>query len=228
MTIATSQTEAEIIEAETALRAQRDTIDATLRDHARERRRTARHIDASIASKLNRTYQGSLAAVEDTRARIEGREATIAELIERQKVGDRSVRASDIRTEKDEVESLTNFLVADKANLREAEAAWVPYAADNHLAEFGADVLERVLDVPVLIRTEPDLAPHITPSIILSQRTATKDYGTESPSGQVSMRVVGDVEIDWRVVELAFEDTGSDHFPPPGIPLAGPQSTVSG
>jgi hypothetical protein len=94
--------------------------------------------------------------------------------------------------------------------LRKAKRAVEPFHADDHLALLACDVLEPLVEVPVLIRKRAGDVGGISNAIVLSQTEPTEKYGTVYPSGQVNFTEIGETNLDMEALRLALRNTGSE------------------
>lgn len=206
----TQATEIELIEAELRLCSEIGALRQRVAESRKERRASASAGDAEAIRLATEARDEARAKVERLTCAKTDAKARLAYLNNRLDAGDESVSLDDVMAAEKAVERAARLEKPAKAALAKAETKLRPLLADNHLALLAADVLEKVTDIPVIVRKRTEDAPMVEPSIILSQTMPTEDYGTLNPSGTVTVKVVGDPAIDWRAVRLAFGDTGSE------------------
>jgi hypothetical protein len=203
-------TETELIQKDQQIRADIARKKADLRSNTIQRRAASAEADAVVAKPF-------LEALAKARTNLDKRvqAATVArsnqqQLRQRRAGGDDTVTVEDLNLAETAIEHAELPLAAAKRELKNADRAAEPFRADNHLAHLAADVIEPLVDAPVLIHKRPQDAPDISPAIILSQVTPTAGYGTIKTSGEVGVTVVGEPELDLRAIGVALADAGCD------------------
>lgn len=197
------------IEQELALIAQAGAIRQQVTD-SRLERRTYEDGDAGTVQDAQQAADEARATLQATKASISAHQIALADLTADQKNGDRTITATNVRGIKDELETLQNYLGADKRTAQQTEQKLLPLIADQHLAHLAADILEGASDCPVIIRRKPSNAPDVSPAIVLSQVEATENYGTLDACGSVRITEVGETGVDWDAMQDAFEDSSCE------------------
>lgn len=186
------------------LKAERSQIGKELRSAAIE---ADEQTKADLEAKLNEARQAAK-ALSDALAAAE---ATKAALDKRIDSGDESVTPLEVVEADMAVRTTKGKLHKDaEPALRKAERALTPFLSDNHLALHAADVIEPLVDVPVLVRKRPGDVQGISDAVVLSQAEPTNGYGTVDVSGMVGVTLLGSTGYDVEAVRVALEDTGSE------------------
>lgn len=173
-------------------------------------RRASAAEDAKIAQSFKDAHAEAAATLAERRQKHVDAQTSEKHLEERLAAGDESVTETDLSGAAAAIKRAKLLLPSAEAECRKAECAVAPWLADNHLAYLAADVMTPVIDVPIIHRKRASDAPELSPAIILSQVTPTEGYGTLDASGEVEVTVVGEADIDWRVVQQAFDDAGCE------------------
>lgn len=202
--------EADLITSELELLNQRAALLDQINESRSDRRILASDGDAETIQKAQDAYRAASAKVARLEAEKKAAETSQRGLDSRLQAGDETVTVDEMVSAEKAIARLCTLLKPAKTDLQRAERALTPLTADQYLAHLAADVIESVTDVPVILRRKPENAPEVSPSVILSQVSATDSYGTLDASGVVKVTEVGETGIDWRAVKAAFEEMGSE------------------
>jgi hypothetical protein len=173
-------------------------------------RLASKETDDAIRANYQQAVEEALAAWEPDAAALTEAKARKLAIEAGWKAGDRSVSAEEAAVVDLSIKRLTGLERSGHRKLLDTRSDLEPFLSDNHAAYYAADVLEKVTDVPVLVHKRPEDAPDISPAVILSQTEPTKGYGTFTPSGKVAVTLVGEFDIDWRIIQQAFDDLGAE------------------
>jgi hypothetical protein len=210
------RTVAQILADEEKVRARRLDLDHQLVTLQRERRQTGRLAEAAVARQSESLLADAGDRLGASAAAVAAAKAHLEDLGTRAEAGDETIKGFDLAVAKEDVTlAETRHRKATSDHAKAARTHNID-ACDNHIADFVADALDCVLDVPVFVHRRPENAPDIEPRIVLSQTEPTKGYGTLDVSGAVAVTVVGDPAVDWQAVRDFFAETGSEVTVSPG------------